>query len=83
MLNALGDIQALYLKFLAYFPPEFQPYISIILGVLLFVSIVQVLRKEFIWLIFLVVLLPASVPILKGIAEVLITVLKYLFGVNK
>lgn len=76
----LTQIQDIYNKFLGYFPAEFHPYISLILGVVLFISIVQVLRKEFIWLIFLVVLLPASVPILKGIAEVIIDVLKYLFG---
>lgn len=78
----LAEVQVLYSRFLSYFPLEFQPYVSLILGVILFLSIVQVLRKQFVWLIFLVVLLPASVPILRGIAEVIIDLLKYLFGVN-
>lgn len=78
----LTQIQDIYNKFLSYFPAEFHPYVSLILGIVLFIAIIQVLRKEFIWLIFLVVLLPASVPILKGIAEVVINILKYLFGVK-
>lgn len=78
----LEQIQNVYNSFLGNFPPEFHPYISIILGVVLFVSIVQVLRKQFIWLILLVILLPASVPILKGIAQALIDLLKFLFGVD-
>ncbi len=82
MSTFLAQIETLYVRFLSNFPPQFQPYVSIILGVVLFISIVQVLRKEFIWLIFLVVLLPASVPILKGVAQVIIDLLKLLFGVK-
>lgn len=82
MNNYLAQIEAFYSRFLANFPPEFQPYISITLGVVLFISIIQVLRKEFIWLIALAVLLPASVPILKGIAAAIVELLKLLFGVT-
>lgn len=82
MNNYLAHIETLYTRFLSNFPPEFQPFISITLGIILFVSIVQVLRKEFIWLIVLVILLPASVPILKGIAVAIIELLKLLFGVK-
>ena len=78
----LTQIQDIYNRFLAFFPAQFHPYVSLILGIVLVISIIQVLRKEFVWLIILVVLLPASVPILKGIAEVIVSALKYLFGVK-
>lgn len=78
----MNQIQSIYNSFLSHFPVGLHPYISIVLGIVLFISIVQVLRKEFLWLILLIILLPASVPILKGIFDALIEVLKYLFGVK-
>lgn len=76
----LAQIHEIYNKFLSYFPAEFHPYISIILGILLVISIVQVIRQQFIWIILLVVLLPASIPILKDVASALLSVVKFLFG---
>lgn len=78
----MGDLQQIYNNFLVVFPEALRPYVSLAVGVFLVVAIVQVLRKEFIWLIVLIILLPASVPILKGVATTLLAFLKYLFGVD-
>ena len=82
MENILVDIQAIYLKVLSNFPTEIQPFVSLILGIVLVVAVLQVLKKNFIWLIVIIVLLPASLSILRGITNLLIAVLKYLFGIK-
>jgi hypothetical protein len=78
----LVDIQNIYLKVIGNLPGEAQPFVSLILGIVLAVAVLQVLKKNFIWIIVLIVLLPASLSILKGIAELLVSALKYLFGVS-
>lgn len=76
-MEALQDI---YQNFLNYFPEFWHPFISVALAVFFVYSIFQVLKKNFIFLIVLVVLLPASIPILKGVIEVLLYIVKYLLG---
>ncbi len=76
-------LEELYQNFLNYFPAFFQPIVSIGLAVLLVYAVFQSLRRNFIFLIVLVVLLPASIPILKDVAEVLIRVVKYLLGMGE
>ncbi len=76
-MEALQDI---YQNFLNYFPEFWHPFISVALAVFFVYSIFQVLKKNFIFLIVLVVLLPASIPILKGVIEVLVYIVKYLLG---
>jgi hypothetical protein len=70
----------LYNQFLSFFPSFLHPVISIIVVIFLVYSIVQALKKNFIFLIILVVLLPASIPILKQVFDILITFIKYLLG---
>ena len=62
----MQEIQNLYREFLNNFPENLQPIISIGLAVLLVYAIFKVIKKDFIFIIALVVLLPASVPILKA-----------------
>lgn len=76
-MEALGQI---YQNFLNYFPEFWHPFISIGLAVFFVYSVFQVLKRNFIFLIVLVVLLPASIPILKSVVEVLIGVVQYLLG---
>lgn len=78
----LAEIQAIYTKFLDFFPVFFHPCISLILGIVLVISIFQVLKKNLVWLIVLIILLPASIPILKGVLQGLLKLLKFLFGVS-
>lgn len=72
----------LYQQFLSIFPPSLHPFISIALAVFLIYSLIQVLRKDFIYLIILIVLLPASIPILKDVAETLLQFIKYLLNIK-
>lgn len=76
-------LEQLYRSFLDYFPSFLQPIVSLGLAVLLVYSIFQSLRRNFIFLIVLVVMLPASLPILKDVLEVLIKVVKYLLGMGE
>lgn len=75
-------LQDLYNQFLGFFPSFLHPIISILVVVFLVYSIVQALKRNFIWLIILVILLPASIPILKNIVSVLIGFIKYLLGMS-
>ncbi len=75
-------LEQLYRSFLDYFPGFLQPVVSLALAVLLVYSIFQSLRRNFIFLIVLVVLLPASLPILKDVLDVLVKVVKYLLGIG-
>ena len=68
----------LYDQFLNIFPDSIHGVISFILAVLLVVAIFQTLKKNFIWLIVLIILLPASIPILKSVATSLINLIKFL-----
>jgi hypothetical protein len=73
-------LQDLYQQFLNFFPAWLHPFISIAVVVFLVYSIVQALKRNFIWLILLVILLPASIPILKNVVEALVGFIKYLLA---
>ncbi len=75
-----GRIQDLYLRFLANFPVEYQPIISLVVGVLIVYTIYRVIRRDFIFILALLILVPTSVPVFKSIWAGLLTVLKYLFN---
>lgn len=74
----MQTIQDLYTQFLGYFPNFLHPVISLVLVIFLVYSIFQVLKKNFIYLILLVVLLPAAIPIIKQIFATILTVIRYL-----
>lgn len=76
----MQQIQSLYLQFLNNVPEHFRPYVSIALAILLIYSIFKVVKKDFIFLIALIILLPASVPILKNVWESIVTLVKFLLN---
>jgi hypothetical protein len=76
----MNEIQQLYLDFLANFPSNLQPIISIALAVLLVYSIFQVIKKNFVFIVVLVILLPASIPILKNVWYGVVGFIKFLLG---
>ncbi len=76
----MNEIQNLYLQFLNNFPASARPIISIAFAVLLMYSIFKVIKKDFIFIIALVVLLPASVPILKSVWEGVVALVKFLLN---
>lgn len=77
---SLQSIYSLYNQFLNYFPPKVHGLVSLFLAILLIYGIYKVLRKQLIYLVLLVILLPASVPILKNIWEQLLEFLKFLLS---
>ncbi|HYF04629.1 MAG TPA: hypothetical protein VEA59_00500 [Patescibacteria group bacterium] len=70
-----------YEKFLAFFPAMIRPLVSVGLAVLLVYSVWGFLKKNFIALVVLIVLLPASVPILKAAAGYLVTLVKFVLNI--
>ncbi|MEK7618473.1 MAG: hypothetical protein AAB410_05005 [Patescibacteria group bacterium] len=78
----MQEIQNLYREFLNNFPENLQPIISIGLAVLLVYAIFKVIKKDFIFIIALVVLLPASVPILKSVWQGVVGFIKFLLNIG-
>ena len=75
-------LTGLYQQFQDFFPGFLHPFISIAVVIFLVYSIVQALKRNFIFIIILVVLLPASIPILKSVVDILIGFIKYLLGMS-
>ena len=74
------DIQGLYLQFLNNFPENYRPIISIGLAVLIIYSIFKVLKKDWIFLIALIILLPGSKTILMSVWEGFVVFIKFLLN---
>lgn len=72
--------QQVYSQILGYFPNFLHPYISIVLALLLIYSIYEVIKSNFIYLIVLIVLLPAAIPILKSVFDSIFSIIKFLLG---
>jgi hypothetical protein len=79
---SLTDIQNLYLEFLKNFPPSLQPIISIAVAVLIIYSIFKVIKKDWIFLIALIILLPASKPILISVWQGVVIFVKFLLNIK-
>jgi len=77
---SLSDIQSLYLQFLTNFPVSLRPLISIGLAVLIVYSIFKVIKKDWIFLIALIILLPASQPILQSVWQGIVVFIKFLLN---
>ena len=77
---SITDIQNLYLEFLKNFPSSVQPIISIGLAVLIIYSIFKVIKKDWIFLIALVILLPGSKTILQSIWQGIVVFIKFLLN---
>ncbi len=74
----MDQILSIYNQFLSYFPANLHGVVSLALAVLIAIGIIKVIRKDFIYIILLIVLLPASVPIMKNIWESLSNIIKFL-----
>ena len=82
MANIIAQLESSYQLFLNIFPHPLQPIISVLVGILLVYIVVQAIRKDFIYLILLVVLLPASIPILHNIGQGVVELMKFLFHIK-
>jgi len=67
-----------YNLFLELFPSSIQGVISFILVILIVIGIYKIIKKDFIWIIVLIVLLPGSVPILSKLWSSIIDLINYL-----
>jgi len=76
----MSEIQSLYLLFLSNFPETLRPIISLGLALLVVYSVFKVIKKDFVYIIALVILLPASVPILKSVWQGLVAFVKFLLN---
>ena len=76
----MAEIQNLYLLFLSNFPEALRPIISLGLALLVVYSVFKVIKKDFIYIIALVILLPASMPILKSVWQGLVAFVKFLLN---
>ena len=74
----MDQIYSIYNQFLSYFPSELHGVVSLGLAALIAIAFFKIIKKEFVYIILLVVLLPASLPILKNIWESLVNIIKFL-----
>ena len=68
----------IYQQFLNFFPENTHGFVSLGLVILIAYAIYKIVKKNFIFIILLIVLLPASVPILSNIWENLTNLIKFL-----
>lgn len=64
----LSRIFALYNQFLAVFPEGIHFWLSLAILLVLIKWLLSLLKRSLVWLLLLVIFVPASVPILKEIA---------------
>lgn len=76
----MDQIFNLYNQFLNNFPVSLHPFISFLLGLAIVYAIIKIVQRDFIYIILLIVLLPASLPILKNVLDSLINIIKYLLA---
>ena len=74
----MDQIYSIYSQFLSYFPENLHGIVSLALAALIVIGVFKVIKREFIYIILLIVLLPASVPILKNIWESLSNIIQFL-----
>lgn len=77
---SLQPVYSIYEQFLSYFPENLHGLVSLALALLLVFGIYKVLRRQLIYLVLLIILLPASVPILKNIWEQVLALIKFLLS---
>ena len=78
ILGTLFELGGLYTVLLSYFPESLHGLVSIVLALLLIYAVYQVLKRNFIFLILLVLLLPQAQPILKSVWENVSQVIQFL-----
>jgi glutamate racemase len=77
---SFSEIQNLYITFLNNFPEHLRSIISIACAVLVVYAVFKIVKKDFIFIVVLVILLPGSVPILKSVWQGVVAVVKFLLN---
>ncbi len=75
-----AKIQGLYIQFLANFPVGLQPVVSGVVAILIIYAVFRIIKRDFIFILALVILVPTSIPVLKSVWVGLVNVIKYLFN---
>ncbi len=76
----MSGIFQIYNQFLSYFPANLHGLVSFVLGIILIYGVIKVIQKDFVYIILLIVLLPAAVPILQNIWQSLVSIVSFLLG---
>jgi hypothetical protein len=76
----MSEIQNLYLQFLNNFPAGLRPLVSFGFVLLLVYSIYKIIKKDFVFIVALIILLPASLTILKSVWQGLLAFIKFLLN---
>ena len=66
-----------YDVFISNFPAQYQGLISLGLLAVIIISLYQLVRKSLLWLVLLIIFVPASIPILAKIGQAIVGFLKY------
>lgn len=74
----LEVIEEIFNKFLNFFPVSVQPLVSLVLAVFIIYSVFQALKKNIVYIIALVVLLPASIPVFKNLLDGIYRIIDFL-----
>jgi len=74
----MDQVFSIYQQFLSFFPEHYHGVVSFVLAILLAYAVFKVIKRQFIYIILLVILLPASIPILKNIWDGVLNILKFL-----
>ena len=74
----MNSITGVYYTFLNYFPVGLHSWIALILAILLIYTIIKIIQRDFIFIILLVVLLPASLPVLTNLWHVVWSTISFL-----
>ena len=74
-----AKIQDLYIQFLNNFPVGIQPVVSLILAILIIYTVFRIIKRDFIFIIALAILVPTSIPVMKSVWSGIVEVVKYLF----
>jgi len=77
-MTIFDQIISIYNQFISIFPPNIQWIISLVIFILVVKWTIDLIKQNIIWLILLIILLPASIPILRSVFDGLLTFLGYL-----
>ncbi len=78
-----ANLQTQYIQFLSNFPVTSQPVVSMVIAILIIYFVYRVIKKDWIFIIAVVILIPASIPVLKSIWSGLVSVIQFLFHFGK
>lgn len=68
----------LYNQFLAYFPAQYHSLVSLIILVVFIGALYNLVKRNLIWLLLLILIVPTSIPILNNIWQGILEIMRYL-----